>query len=90
MEDLCEIGGLESDKNANDFTDDDKKKMLKRLSRLPQTEKFLRNEQALSNFVDSQYRTIGGPQQTLTLDGIYRTGSMLSMNRHWVKTSLLY
>merc|ERR1712168_1512854 len=81
LEDLCEIGRIEAEKNVTDFTDQDKRQMLKRLSRLPATEKFLRNEQALGNFVESQYRGMGASPHTLTLDGINRTGSMLSINR---------
>ena len=87
MEDLCEIGGVEAETNATEFSDKEKRQMLTRLSKIPATEKFLRNEQALGNFVESQYRGMGASPHTLTLDGIHRTGSMLSINQQTSRMS---
>ena len=87
LEDLCEIGGVEAERNAEEISDKEKRQMLMKLSKVPATEKFLRNEQALGKFVESQYRGMGNSPHTLTLDGIHRTGSMLSINQQTSKLS---
>ena len=51
LEDMCQMADIEFDGDATHMTDKAKSKMLKRLSRAPQTENLFKSERALSEFV---------------------------------------
>ena len=51
LEDMCQLADIEFDGDATHMTDKAKSKMLKRLSRAPQTENLFKSERALSEFV---------------------------------------
>jgi len=59
LEDMCAMGELEFDGDAENMTKRDKEKMLHRLSIKPSTEKFFRNEQALSNYIENTIQSYG-------------------------------
>jgi len=56
---MCAIGELEFDGDAENMTKRDKEKMLHRLSIKPSTEKFFRNEQVLSNYIENTIQSYG-------------------------------
>jgi len=53
------MGELEFDGDAENMTKRDKEKMLHRLSIKPSTEKFFRNEQALSTYIENTIQSYG-------------------------------
>merc|ERR1712137_194824 len=59
LEDMCALGDLEFDGDAENMTKRDKEKMLHRLSIKPSTEKFFRNEQALSTYIENTIQSYG-------------------------------
>merc|ERR1712147_438176 len=84
LEDMCEIAGLEADRDAERITQRDKQKLLSKLSTNQATEKYFRNEQAFSNFVDNQQTMAQGQRfhSTLHTTDTMRSGySQLSVNK---------
>ena len=59
LEDMCEIGGLEFDGDPEEMSEKDKMEMVKRLSKLPETEHIFKNEKTFANFVDHQLQQSG-------------------------------
>merc|ERR1712106_380486 len=84
LEDMCEIAGMEADRDAERITERDKQKLLSKLSTNQATEKYFRNEQAFSNFVDNQQTMAQGQRfpSTLHTTDTMRSGcSQLSVNK---------
>jgi len=84
LEDMCEIAGMEADRDAERITQRDKQKLLSKLSVNQATEKYFRNEQAFSNFVDNQQTMAQGQRfhSTLHTTDTMRSGySQLSVNK---------
>jgi len=83
LEDMCQLADMEFDGDATSMTDRAKNKMLKRLSRAPQTENLFKSERALSEFVQRQQLGLPGqkgPSRHTHL-GVYSLGidSRMSM-----------
>lgn len=75
LEDMCQLADIEFDGDATHMTDKAKSKMLKRLSRAPQTENLFKSERALSEFVQRQQLGLPGQKQSRhTHLGIYQLG----------------
>merc|ERR1712168_1063361 len=72
---MCQLADIEFDGDATHMTDKAKSKMLKRLSRAPQTENLFKSERALSEFVARQQLGIPGQKQSRhTHLGIHQLG----------------
>lgn len=76
LEDMCQLADIEYDGDATHMTDRAKNKMLKRLSRAPQTENLFKSERALSEFVQRQQLGLPGQkgQSRNTHLGFYQLG----------------
>jgi len=75
LEDMCQMADIEFDGDATHMTDKAKSKMLKRLSRAPQTENLFKSERALSEFVARQQLGLPGQKQSRhTHLGIHQLG----------------
>jgi len=75
LEDMCQLADMEFDGDATSMTDRAKSKMLKRLSKAPQTENLFKSERALSEFVQRQQLGLPGQKPSRhTHLGIYQLG----------------
>jgi len=55
LEDMCELADIEYEGDPTKMSKTDKSKMLKRLSKAPQTESYFKSERALTQFYEHKY-----------------------------------
>lgn len=54
LEDMCELADIEYEGDPTKMSRNDKSKMLKRLSKAPQTEGYFKSERALTQFYENK------------------------------------
>jgi len=72
---MCEMAEVEFDGDPESMTLKDKSKLLKRLSKNPQTEQYFRNERALSEFIETKLQITIPELERKTHLGIFRDKS---------------
>lgn len=75
LEDMCELAEVEFDGDPETMSAKDKSKLLKRLSKNPQTEQYFKSERALSHFIEQKLNIRIPELERKTHLGIFRDKS---------------
>jgi len=62
LEDMCELADIEYEGDPTKMSRNDKSKMLKRLSKAPQTEGYFKSERALTQFYENKHLNLPGTE----------------------------